>query len=33
MEAAKFLAKDEKSDGIEVKTGGSRLTIALFIFV
>lgn len=33
MKAAKFLAKDEKSDGIEVKTDGSRLIIALFIFV
>ena len=27
------LAKNEKGDGIEVKTGGGRLTIALSIFV
>lgn len=33
MEVAKFLARNEKNDGMEIKTGRDKLIIASSIFV
>ena len=33
MEVTRFLARDEKDDGMEIKTGRDKLIIALSIFV